>query len=308
MVERDVHFPSDDVTLCGTFTIPDGAGAAPAVLMLQGSGQTDRDDNAEKLAINLFPQLAEMLDGCGFATLRYDKRGVGASGGNYWSSGFEDRLTDAAAAVRWLATQEQGDRSRLFVLGHSEGALVAIRLAAGATSIAGAVLLAGSAKSGEQTLLWQGAQIASTLTGINRWLIKVLRIDPQKSQRKALARIKATTGDTTRVQGVKKINAKWMREFLAYEPCSDLAAVRVPVLAITGAKDLQVDPADLDRMRELIPGEFASQVVPDLTHLLRCELGEPSLRDYQRQIHEPIDPRVTHCIRTWLEEHSRWHS
>lgn len=150
MVERDVHFLSDDVTLCGTFTIPDGAGAAPTVLMLPGSGQTDRDDNAKKLAINLFPQLAEMLDACGFATLRYDKRGVGASGGDYWSSGFEDRLTDAAAALRWLAPQEQVDRSRLFVLGHSEGALVAIRLAAGAASIAGAVLLAGSAKSGNR--------------------------------------------------------------------------------------------------------------------------------------------------------------
>lgn len=154
MVDREVRFLSDDVTLAGTFTLPDGAGTVPTVLMLPGSGQTDRDDNAKKLAINLFPQLAELLDACGSATLRYDKRGVGASGGDYWSSGFQDRLTDAAAAMGWLATQEQVDGSRLFVLGHSEGALVAIRLAAGAAPIAGVVLLAGSAKSGEQTLLW----------------------------------------------------------------------------------------------------------------------------------------------------------
>lgn len=138
--------------------------------------------------------------------------------------------------------------------------------------------------------------------------VDVLRIDPQKSQRKALARIKATTGNTTRVQVVQKINAKWMREFLAYDPSSDLAAVRLPVLAITGAKDLQVDPADLDRMRELIPGDFEAHVIPNLTHLLRCELGEPSLRSYKRQIHEPIDPRVTDYIRTWVEEHATWHS
>lgn len=309
MTERDVRFLSQGVTLAGCCTIPDRvAGTVPAVLMLPGSGQTDRDDNATKLAINLFPQLAETLDAAGFATLRYDKRGVGASGGDYWSSGFQDRLTDATAAVRWLATQEGVDASGLFVLGHSEGALVATRLAAGAAPIAGAVLLAGSAKSGEQTLLWQGTQIASTLTGINRWLIKLLHIDPQKSQRKALARIKATTGNTTRVQVIQKINAKWMREFLAYDPTCDLAAVRVPVLAITGAKDLQVDPADLDRMRELIPGDFVSHVVPGVTHLLRGDPGEPSLRDYKRQIHEPIDPRVTDYIRTWLQEHTTWHS
>ena len=91
------------------------------------------------------------MDEIGFATFRYDKRGVGASGGDYWATGFNDRLTDAIAAVKWLASQPTLDASRVFVLGHSEGALIAIRLASGAAQVAGAVLLAGSAKTGEQT-------------------------------------------------------------------------------------------------------------------------------------------------------------
>lgn len=299
MAELNTSFTSGDLRLAGTFGVPAGVGPAPAVLMLSGSGQTDRDDNAKRLAINLFPPLAATLGESGFATFRYDKPGVGGSGGDYFSSGFDDRLTDTVDAIGWLAVQPQVDPTRIFVVGHSEGALLATRMAAGAAPIAGAVLLAGSARTGEQILLWQAQQILQTLTGVNRWLIKTLRIDPQRSQRKALARIKASSGDTIRVQ-LRKINAKWMREFLAYDPAPDLAAAKVPILAITGTKDLQVDPADLARMADLIPVEFRSHLVPDLTHLLRADPGRPSLRTYKRQTREPIDPRVVEFIRTWL--------
>jgi uncharacterized protein len=82
---------------------------------------------------------------------------------------------------------------------------------------------------------------------------------------------------------------------------SAYAAAKAPILAITGAKDLQVDPADLDRMAEPIPTELERHLVPDVTHLLRVEYGQPSLRTYKDQARDPIDPRVITCIRTWLE-------
>jgi len=305
LTARMVTFNSAGNTLAGTLSVPARPGPAPAMLMLPGSGPTDRDDNAQKLAINLFPPLVRALDEWGFATLRYDKRGVGASTGSYWATGFGDRLADAVAALAWLAKQPEVDASRIYVLGHSEGALLAGRIAAGAAPVAGAVLLAGSAKSGEETLLWQGSQILPTITGFSAFLIKLLRIDPAKQQRKYIARIKATTGDTVRVQLVQKVNARWLREFMAYDPAPDLAAVRVPVLAITGAKDLQTDPADLDRMRELVPGDFEGHVIPDVTHLLRAEPGTPSLRTYKRQARRPIDPRVAEYLHAWLQRVAR---
>src|SRR3954471_7756924 len=98
MHERQGTCPSAGLVLAGTLVVPEGDGSAAAraaVLLLPGSGQTDRDDNAERLAINAFPPLVHALPALRVAPFRYDKRGVGASQGDYWHTGFDDRLTDA---------------------------------------------------------------------------------------------------------------------------------------------------------------------------------------------------------------------
>jgi len=303
-IEKPVTFTSEGLALSGTLTLPGTASPAPTVLMLPGSGQTDRDDNAKSLKINLFPQLVPTLTAHGFATFRYDKRGVGSSEGDYWASGFNDGVTDAVSAVGWLVRQPEVDSSRVFVLGHSEGALISARLAAGAAEVAGAILLAGSAKTGEETMLWQGRKIAASLTGLNKLVIRALRLDVVKLQKKALARLKATTGDIARIQ-LQKINAKWFREFLAYDPTVDLANVKVPILAVTGASDIQTDPSDLDRMAELVPHALESHVVPGVTHLLRDDPEDSGLKGYKSQPRRPIDGRVIVHITDWLEGQTR---
>jgi hypothetical protein len=83
MAEQVVTFGSVGLTLTGTLTTPESVSPAPAVMMLSGSGQSDRDDTVSRLPINLFPQLAGPLGEIGFVTFRYDKRGVGASEGDY---------------------------------------------------------------------------------------------------------------------------------------------------------------------------------------------------------------------------------
>lgn len=300
--ERVVTFTSAGLTLTGSFTTPARPGKAPAVLLVPGSGHSDRDGNIKRLAINPFPPMVRALDALSVATLRYDKRGVGASQGGYWQTGFDDRLTDALAAVDWLRSQPEVDPTQIFALGHSEGALVAVRLAAGAAPVAGLILLAGAAKTGEQTLRWQGQKITAALTGLPRLVIRVLHLDPLRMQDKQIKRIKASTTDTLRVHLVQKVNAKWLREFLAYDPAPDLANIHVPVLAISGDKDLQVDSADLDRMAALIPAPFEAHRLPDLTHLLRSEPGAPSLQTYKRQVRAPIDPEVIRLIGTWVTQ------
>ena len=77
-VEREVTFESDGLRLAGSFVAPAGPGPFAAVLMLPGSGQIDRDDNAAKLRIDAFPQIATCVALCGFASFAFDKRGVGA--------------------------------------------------------------------------------------------------------------------------------------------------------------------------------------------------------------------------------------
>src|SRR5271157_4921972 len=138
MIERDVTFASGSLHLAGTLLLPASDGQWPAVLLIPGSGQVDRNENATKLRINAFRDIAVHLSEQGIATLRYDKRGVGASEGNFWDTGFFDNVTDAGAALGWLEAQRDIRPDQLFLLGHSESAITAARLAATGAGIAGA--------------------------------------------------------------------------------------------------------------------------------------------------------------------------
>ncbi len=151
-------------------------------------------------------------------------------------------------------------------------------------------------------LVWQSAQVLKGMRGFNKWLIDVFHIDTRKALQKQLDKIKRSTKNSLRIQMVAKLNAKWLREFMAYDPSEDLPKIQAPVLAITGTKDIQVDPADLDRMAGLVHSEFESHLVPDLTHLLRAEPGQPTLSTYKWQIIQPVDPRVMQLISEWLAE------
>jgi hypothetical protein len=315
VAEQEAVFRSGAFCLRGTLALPAGDPPFPCVLMIVGSGRVDRDENQRAFRLNVMNTLAARLAERGIGSLRYDKRGVGASEGDFWTAGFFDNVADAQAAVAYLRGQPLVDPGKVFVLGHSEGAYIAARVAAGDPDgvgdqagagdqgLAGAVLLAGGARPGEEELHWQGRRVAETLTGFNAWLIRLLRTDPVKRQADQLEKVKRSRKDHYRAQLVARVNARWFREFLAYDPRADLARIHVPVLAITGEKDVQVDPGNLERMRELIPAPFEAHAVPDLTHLLRREEGPPGIGTYRKQIKRPLDPRIPALIIDWLERH-----
>lgn len=300
MREELVAFESAGFRLAGTAALPEGQAPFPCVLFITGSGKVDRDENHKKLKMDAFRQISARLAENGIASLRYDKRGVGESRGDYWSTGFHDNTADALCGLGFLKTRNDIRHDKVFLLGHSEGAIQSARIAGKGAEIAGAVLVAGTARSGEEVMKWQGEQVFRTLKGFNAWLIKLLRIDPAKAQQKNLDKLKKTTRDTVRMQRVAKINAKWMREFLAYDPSEDLARISVPVLAVTGGKDLQTPPADLERMAELVKAPFESHVIPDMSHIMRTDPGEPSLSHYREQVKRPVDSRLMDIVTDWL--------
>ena len=304
-IEHEVTFYSDSHILAGTLALPDLPGLEgtfPGVLLVPGSGQVDRNENAKKLHINAFQEIAADLASKGFASLRYDKRGVGKSQGNFWKTGFYDNVSDAATALHFLKFNEYIQPEHFFILGHSEGAVIATRMAATGADVAGVILLAGTAESGEDIMLWQGEQVVKGMRGLNGFLIKALHLDVQKAQRKQLEKIKRSTKDWYRMQLIAKVNAKWMREFLTYNPAEDIPKIQAPVLAITGSKDIQVNPADLQRMAGLIKSEFEWHEVPDVTHILRAEAGAPTLSSYKQQVQQPVDERILTLISEWLQQ------
>jgi pimeloyl-ACP methyl ester carboxylesterase len=303
---RLVAFRSAGITIAGTVLLPPAdQPVRAAAVVITGSGPLDRDGSDRNSPIDVSRQLAEHLARSGVATLRFDKRGVAASGGDFLTAGLGDNIDDARAAVESLAAQPKCHGVPLVAIGHSEGAMIVAALAAEPDSIIdGAVLLAGPAKTGEQLLTWQAAKIAPTLPRPVRLIMRVLRTDPVKQQRKFLDRIAASTGDTVRMQG-RRINAKWFRELLAFDPVIYLRGVTVPVLAITGDKDLQVDPDDLDIIASTVTGPVTIRRVPDLTHILRRDPAAPTLGDYRRQLKLPVDNAVLQNISGWIEGFER---
>ena len=251
----------------------------------------------------LFREIATDLANKGIATLRYDKRGVGASQGDFWTTGFYDNVSDAFAALRFFKSYEHIRSDQVFLLGHSEGAVITTRLGATSKDIAGVILLAGTAQPGEDVMLWQGEKAVKGMRGFNGFLINALHIDVQKAQRKQFEKIKRSTKDWYRIQLIAKLNAKWMREFLEYNPADDLPKIQAPVLAITGSKDIQVNPSDLKRMAGLVKSEFEGHEVPDVTHILRAEAGEATLSTYRQQVQQPVDKRVLNIVSDWLQRH-----
>jgi pimeloyl-ACP methyl ester carboxylesterase len=300
-IKREVIFPSGSLNLAGTLLLPGPDQRWPAVLLIPGSGQVDRDEDAKKLPINVMREIAVHLAGQGIASFRYDKRGVGASEGSYWDTGFLDGVGDAQAALTWLKSQDHIQRKKVFVLGHSEGAGIAIRLAGTGADLAGIILLAGWARNSEEILLWQAEKVIPGMHGFNKWLIDVLHIDIRKNQIKQFEKIKRSKKNWYRQLNVK-VNAKWLREFLGYTPGDDMKNIRVPVLAITGSKDIQVDPADLRLMAGLVKDGFEGHELPDVTHLLRVDPGVPTTATYPDQVKRPVDQRVLTLISSWLRK------
>ncbi len=96
---------------------------------------------------------------------------------------------------------------------------------------------------------------------------------------------------------------------MSYDPADSLRRARVPVMALTGDKDVQVDPADVERMGHLVPTPFTGHVVADLTHLLRTDDGPASVRRYKQQMRRPMAPVVGELIieaaRGWIHDRDR---
>ncbi len=301
MPEQEVQFQYEGLTLSGTVALPEGTERFPAIVLITGSGQVDRDENAAKLPINVFKQLAAFMAENGMATLRYDKLGVGASDGNFWETGFYDNAGAAARALDYLRQYPGVDPDKVFLLGHSEGALISTHLAAEGAPAAGIILLSGSAQKGEEILKWQAREIARTMKGFSGWLIRTLKIDVAKSQKKQIEKIKNSKKDSIRVQIFARINAKWMREFLEYDPLKDFEKIKMPVLAITGAKDIQVDPHDLEKLAAAANTDYEYHILPDVTHLLRKQEGLPSISTYKDQVKLPVDREVFSLVLDWLK-------
>ena len=182
--DEPARIPANGFNLIGTISKPAGAAAKrlPAVVLVGGSGPLDRDGTVA--GIPVYGQLANALADAGFLVLRYDKRGIGQSGGRTEAAGFAEYAEDLRAAVKFVADRKDVDPKRIAVVGHSEGGAVALVAAAKDKRIAALVLLAAPGVSGSDLVLAQQKHLLdrSNLSDAD----KQARIDLQKQIHEAV--------------------------------------------------------------------------------------------------------------------------
>lgn len=296
--------------LSGTLMLPNGKeGKCPAVLIIAGSGNSDRDGNVKNINMNIYKDLADFLTSIGFATLRYDKRGINKSGGNFHNTGLNDLIEDAVHCLRFLKKHPEVDESRVLILGHSEGALIAPAVH-DEERVAGLIMLAGGAEPSKDLLPRQNEMAYEEMykaKGLKGWLFRTFKI-PEKARKqneKIFQKVMETDDEIIRVQGIK-LNAKWLRETMNYNVCEYLEKVDCPVLSITGDKDIQVPPEHARLIAEMVKGEAEWHIIPDMNHILRKYDGEHTMlglkKEYKALLDQPIDKELLQIIERWLME------
>jgi pimeloyl-ACP methyl ester carboxylesterase len=312
----DVTFANSDagITLAGTLTWPQGAGPFRTVVLIAGSGPQNR--NEELMNHRPFLVLSDALTRAGIATLRYDKRGVGQSGGDYAGATSPDFAADARAAVQYLRGQASFVASSIGLVGHSEGGLLAPTAAYANPDVAFLVLLAGPGVPGDEVLISQARAIGAVqgmstdqldeAEALNRRLYACFRAtsDPKELERQ-LRDVLTSAGVTGAQQDavIAELNTPWMRFFVTYDPAPVLTRTAIPVLALNGSLDLQVLPdLNLPPIQAALQGagnqQATVQKLAGLNHLFQHAItGAPT--EYG-SIDETMAPEVLAQVAGWI--------
>ncbi len=308
-VAEEVTFTNGDAKLAGTLTLPEGDGPFPAVVLISGSGQQNRDEDI--FGFKVFGVIADHLTRNGIAVLRYDDRGIGGSTGDVENATSEDFANDVAAAVALLKTKPAIDPNKIGLLGHSEGGIIAPLVVSNTQEIGFVILMAGPGVPGTEVLREQvpaimkadgatDAQIQEALdeqmrlfeavrTGQGweqleaKWREQVqASIDAMSDeQRKQLGDIEDYV--ETAVKNMRRsVDNAWLRFFLFFDPAQALSQARVPVLALFGELDLQVLPATNEAavvraLKDAGNADVTSKVFPGANHLFQpAKTGSPT--------------------------------
>ncbi|HTS34273.1 MAG TPA: alpha/beta fold hydrolase [Candidatus Solibacter sp.] len=303
----------ENVTLAATFTIPQGKGPFPAVLLITGSGPQDRDESL--LGHKPFLVLSDYLTRHGIAVLRADDRGVGKSTGIFAKATTADFATDVEAGVAYLKTHREVDPHKIGLIGHSEGGVIAPMVAARNQDVAFIVMMAGTGVPGDQILPAQGEAIevasgkspAEAAKNATREKEILALIESEKDEavldKELKEKMKDDTPEAQIGAKIAQLTSPWFRYFLTYDPATALRKVTCPVLDINGSLDKQVLPAqNLPAIRKALEESgnrhFEVDELPGLNHLFQtAKTGSPM--EYA-QIEETMSPAALEKISTWI--------
>jgi pimeloyl-ACP methyl ester carboxylesterase len=299
--DEPVTIPAAGFNLGATITrpsTPPPAGGYPAVVLLSGSGANERDGHAFGVATS--GQLAGALAQAGFLAVRYDKRGYGQSGGRSESATITDFAEGARAVQRWLARRDDVDDKRIALVGHSEGAWVALLAAEREKRFATVVSIAAPASTGAELVLEQ-----------QRDALELLALSPEERDRRVALQKQIQNAVLTGRgwEGVppemrRQADTPWFQSLLAYDPAKVIEDVRQPLLFLHGELDRQVPVEHADRLADLARKESDSEsievvIVRGVNHLL-VPTTTGDVTEYATLKDTRISADVTSAITAWL--------
>ena len=306
-------------TLAGTLTIPEGDGPFPALVLVSGSGQQNR--NEELMNHRPFWVIADYLSRRGVAVLRYDDRGMGGSTGEVLNATSLDFSYDAEAAFDYLLNRKEINASEIGILGHSEGGIINFMVAERRPEVAFLVSLAGPAVNGIEVLKEQQAAILRA-QGMSEEMVQfsgnanvqmfdIIEASSSREEADTLLRqlLKGWGyNEELTEQTVGQMASPWMYYFLKYDPTDAIVKTNCPALLLNGSKDLQVLASQNFPAYERIIAEHGKtnltlRELPDLNHLFQhCETGSPT--EYV-EIEETISPEVLELVVGFVKNLSR---
>ena len=299
--DQDVSIPGAGFNIAATLTTPSTTGRLrhPAIVLVAGSGPVDRDETVA--GIPIFAQLAGALADQGFLVVRYDKRGVGQSGGRTERVTLQDYADDLTAVVRWLEKRKDVDKNRLAVAGHSEGGAVAMLSAARGQKIKSLVLIATPGTDGAELVLEQQRHLLGMLKTPEA--DRQAKIELQKRIQNAVV--------TDNWEGIapeirEQAESTWFRSMLMFDPADVMPRVRQPILVVQPALDRQVPAHHGEKLAEMArarKGKARVELVtlPGLNHLLvKATTGEVS--EYDSLTEKRVSPEVVTAIVNWLRQ------
>jgi pimeloyl-ACP methyl ester carboxylesterase len=299
--DEHVRVAASGFSIAATLAKPADADGKPrpAVVLVSGSGPTDRDETVA--GIPIFGQIAGALADAGFYVLRYDKRGVGQSSGRPEAATLDDYAEDLRAAVRYLGGRKDVDRRRIAVVGYGDGGPVALIAASKEDRIAAAVLIASIGIRGADANLAQ----------VMRALERSKQPDAEKETALALQKqIQNAVLTGSGWEGVspelrRQADTPWFHSYLSFDPARVMRDVDQPLLIVHGALDAQVAPSNADSLEQLARTRKRGSVevvrVPGVNHLLvPATTGE--VDEYGTLADREVSGAVTTALATWLQK------
>jgi len=331
--EDITYFNADaSIQYGATITIPNGKGPFPAILLITGSGQQNRDE--EIFAHKPFAVIADYLTKKGYIVLRVDDRGIGKSTGDFKSSTTEDFMNDAKVSLNYLRSRKEVDKQKVGLLGHSEGGMIAPMIAATDKNINFIILLAGPGVKIRQLMEEQNVAVLEkssvSKAAIDSYLVLYREIiesainaggDAQlsyavenevkdwvsKTPPKLVSEATHIYDDVSRDKYSNKmvdaLSSKWYKYFLAADPQKYLEQLSCKVLALNGEKDIQViAKSNLAGIKSSLAKSkspaYNTIELKDTNHLFqKCKTC--SVQEYG-QLDETFSPDALKDISDWL--------